>query len=75
LPEVHVQKASLEIAWSRVVRDGRGIAGDVLMPFLTEGQEGVDINDPEDWWYAEHLLARGEARLPEVVGAPFPEEL
>jgi CMP-N-acetylneuraminic acid synthetase len=75
LPEVYVQNASLEIAWSRVVWEQRTIAGDVLMPFLTEGDEGVDINDPEDWWYAEHLLARGEARLPEVAEAPFPEEL
>lgn len=71
LPPVHVQNASLEIAWTRVVWDGRTIAGDVLVPFLTEGDEGVDINDPEDWWYAEHLLARGEARLPAVGEPPY----
>lgn len=74
LSEVYMQNASLEIAWSRVVWEQRTIAGDVLMPFLTEGDEGVDINDPEDWWYAEHLLARGEARLPEVAQVPLPEE-
>lgn len=71
LPTVHVQNASLEIAWTRVVWDGRTIAGEVLVPFLTEGDEGVDINDPEDWWYAEHLLARGEARLPAVNEPPY----
>lgn len=72
LPVVHVQNASLEIAWTRVVREGRTIAGEVLMPFLTEGDEGLDINDAEDWWYAEHLLARGQARLPAVTGPPYP---
>lgn len=75
LPEVYVQNASLEIAWSRVVWEQRTIAGDRLMPFLTEGDEGVDINDAEDWWYAEHLLFRGEGHLPEVVEAPFSEQL
>jgi CMP-N,N'-diacetyllegionaminic acid synthase len=41
LPEVFVQNASLEIAWTRVVTDGRTIAGNTLMPFLTHGDEGV----------------------------------
>ncbi len=71
LPEVFVQNASLEIAWARVVTEGRTIAGDVIMPFLTHGHEGLDINEPKDWWYAEHLLQHGEARLPEIQHPPF----
>jgi N-acylneuraminate cytidylyltransferase len=71
LPEIYVQNASLEIAWTRVVFEGRTIAGDVVMPFLTEGTEGFDINRPEDWQAAEALLARGEARLPEVDQAAY----
>ncbi len=71
LPEVYVQNASLEIAWSRVVREGRTIAGTVLIPFLTEGDEGVDINDQEDWWYARYLIDEGEAVLPEIDGPSF----
>ena len=35
LPEVYVQNASLEIAYTRVVEQGRTIAGSVLVPFLT----------------------------------------
>jgi len=72
LPEVWVQNASLEIAWTGMARRTRTIAGDVLVPFLTEGDEGVDINGEHDWWYAEHLIARGEARLPPVAEAPYP---
>lgn len=67
LPEVFVQNASLEIAWTRVVREGRTISGTVLMPFLTEGLEGFDINDPSDWWRAEALLQSGDAALPAVA--------
>jgi CMP-N,N'-diacetyllegionaminic acid synthase len=66
LPPVYVQNASLEIAWTRVVRERRTIAGDVLVPFLTEGYEGFDINDEYDWMMAERLLADGAVTLPPI---------
>ena len=71
LPPVYVQNASLEIAWTRVVRERRTIAGDVLVPFLTEGYEGFDINDAADWMVAERLLADGTVTLPKVAKEPF----
>jgi N-acylneuraminate cytidylyltransferase len=74
LPEVYVQNASLEIAWSRVVSRDRTIAGHVLMPFFTQGYEGFDINDARDWWFAEELLRRGEAKLPRVARQPMTPE-
>jgi len=71
LPPVYVQNASLEIAWIRVVRERRSIAGDVLVPFLTEGYEGFDINDAYDWMVAERLLGDGLVQLPTLtVDAP-----
>jgi CMP-N-acetylneuraminic acid synthetase len=70
LPPVYVQNASLEIAWTRVVFAGRTIAGNVLVPFLTEGYEGFDINDPHDWMIAERLIAEGSAGLPPVPQVP-----
>ncbi len=66
LPQVYVQNASLEIAHTRVVFDGRTIAGDVLMPFLTEGYEGFDVNHPDDWRLAEELVESGQAVLPQI---------
>lgn len=69
LPLVHVQNASLEIAWTRVVLEDGCIAGQVLMPFFTDSMEGMDINTPEDWWYVNHLLEQGQASLP-VVNTP-----
>jgi CMP-N-acetylneuraminic acid synthetase len=71
LPRVYVQNASLEIAWTRVALEKRTIAGDVLMPFVTEGYEGFDINDPHDWMIAERLLEDGEVKLPPVSKAPY----
>jgi CMP-N-acetylneuraminic acid synthetase len=66
LPEVYVQNASLEIAWTRVALEGHTIAGNVVMPFLTEGYEGFDVNRPYDWQFAEELVRTGQARLPNV---------
>lgn len=66
LPEVYAQNASLEIAYSRVVFQGRTIAGEVVMPFLTQGYEGFDVNRPYDWTLAEELVKTGQARLPEI---------
>jgi N-acylneuraminate cytidylyltransferase len=71
LPLVYVQNASLEIAWSRIVFAGRTIAGETLLPFFTDEMEGFDINNRFDWLLAEHLLASGEATLPDVPQPPY----
>ncbi len=71
LPPIYVQNASLEIAWTRVVFERRTIAGDVIVPFLTEGYEGFDINDPFDWMIAERLVADGAVTLPVPKQAPW----
>lgn len=71
LPLVYVQNASLEIAWTRVVLEENTIAGDTIVPFITEGYEGFDINDPADWMVAERLLADGAVTLHEIKQVPF----
>ena len=72
LPEVYAQDASLEIAWSKTVLEGGSIAGQAIVPFVSAGYDGFDINDPLDWALAEQLLASGEARLPQLPQASFP---
>lgn len=72
LPEVYVQNASLEIAWTRVVFESRTIAGNVLMPFFTQDYEGFDVNQPYDWQLAEELVWSGQARLPFVSQSLYP---
>lgn len=71
LPEVYVQNASLEIAWTRVALEQGSIAGEVLTPFFTEGDEGFDVNRPRDWRVLELALERGEASLPPVDRPAF----
>jgi CMP-N,N'-diacetyllegionaminic acid synthase len=64
LPKIYVQNASLEIAHCTVPIESGTIAGKVILPFITTGYEGFDINLPEDWIVAEHLIQTGAAILP-----------
>ena len=40
--------------------------GAVLAPFLTQGYEGFNVDDEEDWQRAESLVSSGLASLPSV---------
>lgn len=72
LPEVYIQNASLEIAWTRIVAETGTIAGSVIVPFLTEELEGLDVNSPRDWTLAEELARAHPEALPPVGGPPYP---
>lgn len=71
LPEVFIQDASLEISWTRNVFTHHTIAGEAILPFQSEGIEGFDINEAEDWVLAEHYLDKDPALLPIINLAPF----
>ena len=72
LPPVYVQNSALEIAWTRVVRATGTREGRVLAPFLTEGHEGLNIDDEDDFAFAERLVADGRASLPAVERDQYP---
>ena len=71
LPPIYVQNSALEIAWTRVVSQTGTREGKVVAPYLTDGREGFNIDDEEDWERARRLLDSGEVELPEVV-RPYP---
>ena len=71
LPEIFVQNASLEIAWTKVVIEGKTIAGNTLVPFFTEDYEGFDVNSEYDWNLAEHMVKKGLASLPAIPKPPY----
>ena len=72
LPPVYVQNSALEIAWTRVVEATGTREGVIQAPFLTEGYEGLNIDDEDDFARAEELVASGRARLPAVEREPYP---
>ena len=74
LPPVYVQNSALEIAWTRVVEATGTREGRMLAPFLTEGNEGLNIDDEQDFSRAEELVASGDAALVPVTREPYPGE-
>jgi len=71
LPPVYIQNSALEIAWTRVVAETGTREGRVVAPFLTEGYEGFNVDDEDDWERAEGLVASGRATLPAVGRPPY----
>ncbi len=65
LPQIYVQNASLEIAWTATVWETGTISGPRIMPFYSEGNEGWDVNTQRDWEVAEQLIKEG-VPLPDV---------
>ena len=72
LPPVYAQNSALEIAWTRVVAATGTREGRMVAPFLTEGFEGLNIDDEDDFARAEELVAAGRARLPSIEREPYP---
>jgi N-acylneuraminate cytidylyltransferase len=70
LPAIYAQNSALEIAWTRVVSQTGTREGGVVAPYLTQGYEGFNIDDEEDWDRARRLLDEGEATLPDVTLPP-----
>jgi CMP-N,N'-diacetyllegionaminic acid synthase len=71
LPPVYSQNSALEIAWTRVVSETGTREGRVVAPFLTEGYEGFNVDDEEDWERAERLVVSRAATLPAITRAPY----
>jgi CMP-N,N'-diacetyllegionaminic acid synthase len=70
LPPIYVQNSALEIAWTRVVSQTGTREGRVVAAFLTDGHEGFNIDDEEDWDRARRLLDSGAVELPDVERRP-----
>lgn len=66
LPRIYAQNASLEIARCSLPLQEGTISGKTILPFLTQGYEGYDINNEKDWVYAQYLVDTNKVTLPEI---------
>ena len=60
----YIQTAGLEFGWTEVVLSTRTIAGSVVLPWVLEGAEALDVNTLDDWEEAVALVEAGLAELP-----------
>ena len=67
LPEIFVQNASLEIAWTKILnKKNPSIAGNKIIPFITKGKEGFDINNKEDLILIKEFIKKRKIKLPKI---------
>ena len=71
LPEIFVQNASLEICWTKSALNTKSISGNIIIPFVSHGLEGFDINNPEDWILANYYLENGDGKLVDINIKPY----
>ena len=41
------------------------------MPFMTQKDEGIDVNTPSDWELAKQIIDNNQAILPEIKIKPY----
>ena len=59
LPDVYAQNASLEIAWSKILKKKNPtISGNKILGYVSKDYEGFDINNKEDIYLLKYLLRK-----------------
>jgi len=56
LPEVYIQNANIYITRPRTIYEKNSPTGEVIIPFIMNEEESIDINSPLDFILAEHML-------------------
>lgn len=58
LPKVYVQNASIYITKPSTIKNKRSPTGDVIIPFVMDEIESIDINNPLDFQFAEMIMEK-----------------
>lgn len=67
LPRVFEQNASLEFAWTRILKKkNSSISGTKIVPFFSRNFEGFDINRPEDFKFLKFLIETKMVKLKKI---------
>lgn len=67
LPPVWVQTSSLELIRRAAIDRTGTLAGDTILPLLTEGPDAFAFDTPADWHYAAYMAETSQWPLPEVT--------
>jgi len=59
LPTVYIQNASIYITKPSTIRNKKSPTGDLIIPFIMDEMESVDINTPLDFKIAEIMISEG----------------
>ncbi|MDD5146069.1 MAG: acylneuraminate cytidylyltransferase family protein [Candidatus Pacebacteria bacterium] len=57
-PKVYIQNASIYITKPITIYNKKSPVGDVVVPFVMNEVESMDINNPMDFMFAEHIMGK-----------------
>lgn len=60
LPEVYIQNASIYITRPKTIREKGSPMGDVILSFVMDDVESIDVNTSIDFAFAERVMKKGE---------------
>ncbi len=66
LPLVYWQTGYVDAAWADTIVEKGSMTGQRILPLVMEPSEWIDIDSPDDWRRAEHLLQSGEITFEEL---------
>lgn len=58
LPSVYIQNASIYITKPKTIREKKSPTGDIIVPFIMDESESVDVNNPLDFELAETIVQK-----------------
>ncbi|MDX9701583.1 MAG: acylneuraminate cytidylyltransferase family protein [Candidatus Auribacterota bacterium] len=58
-PQIYIQNASIYITKPSTIRDKQSPTGDLIVPFVMDELESIDINTPLDFSFAELVMQKG----------------
>ncbi len=63
LPTVYIQNACIYITKPATIKNKKSPTGDVIIPFIMDEVESIDINTPMDFQFAEMIIERLQTEL------------
>ena len=66
-PQIYIQTAGMEMAWTNMTKRTGTIAGTNIIPYVVDDFASLDINTREDWSEAEMLLKSKKVLIPEEL--------
>ncbi len=66
LPEVYWQTGYVDATWANTILEKNSMTGERILPLVIDPGDWVDIDSPDDWRWAERLLAGGEITLDDL---------
>jgi N-acylneuraminate cytidylyltransferase/CMP-N,N'-diacetyllegionaminic acid synthase len=62
-PKVYIQNASIYITKPSTIKNKKSPIGDIVIPFVMDEMESIDINTALDFQFAEMIIKRGYGKI------------